>query len=134
MIEGSCGCGGVQFEIAGPVSMSRYCHCANCRKFSGTAQSAWGLAESADFKITAQSSAVSKYDAGSGGLRVFCAACGSPLWFEPKNMPEYRGIDLGAIDSGTVAAPGSHWWVASNPSWAAIADDLPCFESTPQAE
>ena len=134
MIEGSCGCGGIQFELRGSVSMNRYCHCVNCRKFSGTAQSAWGLARSSDFKVTTQRTEVSKYDAGAGGLRVFCSACGSPLWYEPKGMPDYKGIALGAIDTGKVTAPGSHWWVSSNPEWAAISDGLPCFDSKPSAK
>ena len=134
MVEGSCGCGGVRFELTGPISMNRYCHCVNCRKFSGTAQSAWGLAQSSDFRITVQQTEVSKYDAGSGGLSVFCSTCGSPLWFEPKDMPAYKGIALGAVDTGDIAAPDSRWWVGSNPEWAAISDDLPCFASTPAAQ
>lgn len=130
MIKGSCGCGGICFEVNGPVSMNRYCHCVNCRKFSGTAQSAWGLARTDDYVLVLEETEVVKYDAGSGGLRAFCGDCGSPLWFEPADSPALRGIALGSIDEGYVAAPDSHWWVRSNPDWEVIFDDLPCFQTT----
>ena len=133
MIKGSCGCGGVRYELSGPIAMSRYCHCENCRKFSGTGQSAWGLAQTGDFRVVAQTTDVTKYDAGSGGLRVFCSACGSPLWFEPSGMPEFRGVALGSIDEGEVAEPASHLWVRSSPDWETIVDDLPCFQTTPDS-
>ena len=133
MIRGSCLCGGIKFEIDGAVVMSRYCHCVNCRKFSGTAQAAWGLANAAEFRQTASDTDVSKYDAGSGSLRTFCSSCGSPLWFEPQDMPAFRGVALGAIDEGDVSAPEVHLWVRSSPQWETIEGDLPCHDTIPQS-
>ena len=42
-MKASCLCGGVTYEITGPIQRARYCHCVHCRKFSGTAHAAWGL-------------------------------------------------------------------------------------------
>ena len=131
MIKGSCLCKAVRFEIDGAVVMSRYCHCTNCRKFSGTAQSAWGLAKASEFRVTRSAADVHKYDAGSGGLRAFCVACGSSLWFEPAQMPDYLGIALGAIDEGDVGAPSMHVWTQSSPDWETITDDLPKHPTHP---
>ena len=131
MAKGSCLCGNVKFEIAGSVERSRYCHCENCRKFSGTAQAAWGLASASAFTLTPENAEVTKFDAGSGGLRVFCTSCGSPLWFEPAEMPEFIGIALGAIDEGEVAAPSVHLWTRSSPRWETIEGNLPQFETIP---
>jgi hypothetical protein len=39
----SCLCGGVQYEITGPIHHTRICHCKDCRKFSGASHSASGL-------------------------------------------------------------------------------------------
>lgn len=132
MIRGSCLCGGIKFEIDGAVMMSRYCHCKNCRKFSGTAQAAWGLVNAADFKQTVSDSALKKFDAGSGSLRTFCSSCGSSLWFEPQNMPDFLGIALGAIDEGEVSAPEAHLWVGSSPDWESIEGDLPQYDTIQQ--
>lgn len=125
MIKGSCLCGGIQFQIDGDVVMTRYCHCVNCRKFSGTAKAAWGLAQTADFKQTASATDIGQFDAGSGSLRTFCLACGSPVWFEPKDLPAYRGIALGAIDEGDPKPPEMHVWTQSSPAWEEIVDSLP---------
>ena len=132
MTTGSCLCGNVKFEIAGSVGHSRYCHCENCRKFSGTAQAAWGLASASAFTLVPENAEVTKFDAGSGGLRVFCSFCGSPLWFEPADTPELIGIALGAIDEGEVAAPSVHLWTRSSPSWETIEGDLPKFDTIPE--
>lgn len=130
MLKGSCLCGAVSFEIHGNLRSARYCHCANCRKFSGSDQAAWGLAETDQFAVTPQQPNVTKFNSG-GGLRVFCSACGSPLWYEPAGLPQYRGIPLGAIDEGTVAKPAMHVWTKSKVAWASISDGLPQHDTHP---
>jgi hypothetical protein len=130
MIKGSCLSGAVSFEIQEPLRSVRYCHCTNCRKFSGMAYAAWGLAETSQLAITPSVPNVTKFNSG-GGHRVFCAACGSPLWYEPVGRPQFRGIPLGAIDEGGVAKPEMHVWTKSKVSWASILDDLPQHEMHP---
>jgi hypothetical protein len=130
MIKGSCLCGAVSFEIQGPLNTARYCHCANCRKFSGTGDAAWALAQTSQITIAPAVPAVTKFNSG-GGLRVFCAVCGSPLWYEPAGRSQFRGIPLGAIDAGEVAQPEMHVWTKSKVSWEIISDDLPQHETHP---
>ena len=77
MIKRSCLCGAVSIESHGPLHGARYCHCKNCRKFSGTSYAAWGLAETNRLIVTPSEPNVTKYNSG-GGLRVFCSECGSP--------------------------------------------------------
>jgi hypothetical protein len=67
-VHGSCLGGAVSFRITGPIHNARYCHCANCRKFSGTASAAWGLVRAAQLEIVAPETSVTKFDSG-GGLR-----------------------------------------------------------------
>jgi hypothetical protein len=128
-MKGSCLCGGVSYQIDGPIHSPRYCHCTNCRKFSGTAYAAWGLVET-DRLTIAPEARVTKYDSG-GGLRVFCTSCGSPLWFEPAALPQFRGIPLGAIDDRDVPGPEVHVWTRSKLPWVSIADGLPQHETYP---
>ena len=56
-MKASCLCGGVTYEITGPIHKGGYCHCARCRKFSGTACAAWGLIEAAHLVISGSSKA-----------------------------------------------------------------------------
>jgi hypothetical protein len=130
MIKGSCLCGAVSFEIQGPLRSARYCHCTDCRKFSGASNAAWALAHTSQITIAPSVPNVTKFNSG-GGLRVFCAACGSPLWYEPAGRPQFRGIPLGAIDEGDVAKPEMHVWTKSKVRWETISDDLPQHETHP---
>ncbi len=116
-------CGEISFEIHGAVHSARYCHCTSCRKFSGTAYAAWGLIQARELIVNGDESNVSRYDSG-GGLRAFCRSCGSPLWYEPANLPAFRGIPLGAIDAGDVQPPQMHVWVQSKLPWISIDDGL----------
>ena len=130
MLKGSCLCGGVALRIDGPLRNARFCHCSNCRKFSGTAYAAWGLVATEQLEVSAQNSKITKYNSG-GGSRVFCAACGSPLWYEPDGMPQYRGIPLGVIDEGEVPSPAMHVWTRSKVAWVTLADDIPAHARHP---
>jgi hypothetical protein len=130
MLKGHCLCGRVSLEIHGDIHNARFCHCANCRKFSGTAYAAWGLVQAKQLVVMGGESSVTKYDSG-GGQRVFCTSCGSPLWYEPANVPAFRGVPLGVIDEGDVPTPGMHVWTKSKVSWASIDDSLPTHETHP---
>jgi hypothetical protein len=129
-MKASCLCGGVTYEITGPIVRGRYCHCVHCRKFSGTAHAAWGLIETTQLAIAPSSTGISKYDSGNG-LRVFCSSCGSPLWYEPTRLPQYRGIPLGVVDDEGVPEPEMHVWMKSKVSWESISDGLPQHDTHP---
>ena len=130
MIKGSCLCRKIAFEITGPIVSPRYCHCENCRKFSGTGYAAWGVVRSSELVVTRYDSGTTKYDSG-GGLRVFCSSCGSPLWFEPRDLQQFRGIPLGAIDVGDVPTPEMQVWTKSKASWSAVLEGIPHHETHP---
>jgi hypothetical protein len=132
-MKASCLCGGVKYEITGPLHRASYCHCEHCRKFSDTVQAAWGLIETAHLVVGSLNTGVSKYDSGNG-LRVFCGSCGSPLWCEPASLPQFRGIPLGVIDDDGVPEPEMHVWTKSNLSWAPISDGLPQHGTHPHLD
>ena len=129
-MKASCLCGGVAYEITGPIQRSRYCHCSHCRKFSGTAHAAWGLVETAHLAVKHSTAGLGKYNSGNG-LRVFCSTCGSPLWYEPTDLPQFRGIPLGVIDDDGVPEPQMHVWTQSRVDWESISDALPQFSQHP---
>jgi len=130
VIEGACLCGAIRYRLSGPLRSPRYCHCANCRKFSGASPAAWAMADSARLEVTSRSAPVGRFDSGRG-IRCFCSTCGSPVWFESLEHPEIVGIPLGVLEGGEIPAPEMHLWVASKPAWCDIRDDLPQWQTVP---
>ena len=50
VVRGSCLCGGVKYEISGPLMRSGHCHCSNCRKAHGAAFRSRARVHIEDFK------------------------------------------------------------------------------------
>lgn len=116
MIDGSCLCGQVRFTLNSQLYAPRFCHCSNCRKFSGTTPGAWAMANAQDLETSADVALGSH--ATEHGVRYFCSVCGSPVWFESKEHASVVGIALGSINSGPVPEPDMELWCESMPSWA----------------
>jgi hypothetical protein len=74
----TCCCGACALEIEGEPAMNGVCHCANCKKRTGSAFG-WS-AYFADEQIVSRSGVFTRYDIdGARQQRWFCAACGSTL-------------------------------------------------------
>ena len=130
MMRGSCLCKAITFTVNGDIRNARYCHCKNCRKFSGASAAPWAITETAKLKMTSTDANVSKFNSGRG-LRCFCSDCGSPVWFESLKYPEIIAIPLGVLDDEGIPAPEMHIWTQSQPAWSSIDDDLPQYKTNP---
>ena len=129
MLHASCFCKAIEFELSGNLRAPRHCYCAYCTKFAGTSPASWVAVNRRDIKLNSQG-AVTRFDSG-GGIRCFCANCGSPVWFESKEDDELVMLPLGVLDDGDIPSPGMHIWVTSKPGWCAIHDELPQHEKGP---
>ena len=49
---GACGCGKVQYKIAGPVRVVVNCHCHSCRKRNASPYSTYCVVSQTDVKIS----------------------------------------------------------------------------------
>lgn len=141
-IHGSCLCGGVEFEIAGPLTAPLNCHCSQCRKQHGAAFRSRVRVQAKDFRWLKGEHLVKFYESSRGYQRGFCSACGSPIinrngpnFFEaaggisPKPSPQY-GVALALLDDPP-ARPALHCFVASKAPWFEITDDLPQYPEYP---
>src|SRR5207247_5056516 len=77
---GSCLCGAVRYEVAGPLRDVVECHCAMCRKthghigaYTATPKGSLRLIEARDLKW---------YKSSENARRGFCSECGGTLFFE----------------------------------------------------
>ena len=131
MLRGSCLCGGVRYEISGPLSHPLNCHCSMCRKAHGAAFRSRARVKADDFRWTQGAELVTYYESSPGNHRGFCRVCGSPLLSRFDDDPGSYGLPLGALDVDPGIKPGFHVFVASKAPWYDITDELPQFAELP---
>jgi len=142
-VRGSCLCGGVKFEIDGPLLRPLNCHCTFCRKQQGAAFRSRARVRRDDFKWLQGEELLTYYEAIPGYRRGFCRVCGSPIvnraepgsplaQHNPQSLDEF-GIALAVLDDDPSVRPESHCFVASKAPWFEITDDLPQYPGYPPA-
>lgn len=131
MVRGSCLCGGVRYEIIGPLRGALNCHCSMCRKAHGAAFRSRASVNAIDFRWTQGAELVTFYESSPGTHRGFCRVCGSPLLSRFDFEPSYYGLPLGALDDDPGVKPKRHVFVAHKAPWYDITDELPQFPELP---
>ena len=131
MLRGSCLCGGVRYEISGPLRGVLNCHCSMCRKAHGAAFRTRASVKAADFRWVLGEDLVTYYESSPGNHRGFCRVCGSPLLSRFDFDSGVYGLPLGALDDDPGKKPMLHVFVASKAPWHDITDELPQYPGLP---
>ena len=131
MHTGGCLCGAVRYTIEEDLAPIEICHCSQCRKAQGSAFAANIPARRANFRLVRGEDKLSEYRATPSKRRVFCSACGSPLFSQRDDAPDMIRLRAGTLDEPVSAAIGFHFMVASRASWWTISDDLPQHAERP---
>lgn len=127
-LRGSCLCGGVRYEAAGPLGEIARCHCRQCRKASGAEFATNASVPAAGFRVVEGAALLGSWESSPGAQRCFCTRCGSQLFKRNAAHPDMVRLRLGALDDELEGCPAYRIWVSSAPSWSAITDDLPRYE------
>ena len=141
VLRGSCLCGGVKYEITGPLLRLLNCHCSRCRKQHGAAFRSRARVNISDFKWVQGADLVTLYESSPGYHRGFCRVCGSPILnkaeahfrlalVNPGFLDEY-GVALGVFDDDPGVRPERHIFIGSKAPWFDITDDLPRHTELP---
>ena len=111
---GGCLCGAVRYTVRGdPLHVIR-CHCANCRKESGSAFTVYAWWPIEAFEMSGE---ISSYDG-----RGFCPRCGSRLLdttsLESARPATHIEIRVGSLDDAPFELRPEHeGWVKRRESW-----------------
>lgn len=91
--KGRCFCGAVQFEAEGEPAFQGYCHCADCRAWSGTPVTAFAMWPTAATRFTAGEALVISFQRqeGGGAVRRSCSRCGGAV---PTEAPSLGMTDV----------------------------------------
>ena len=128
VIEGSCLCGEIRYEIAGALLSATHCHCSMCRKAHGAAFATYVEVEARNLRFARGQKLIARYRSSPEAERSFCSRCGSNLLFEPDESPDLVWVAAGGLDSESQVRPDAHIFVGSKAPWFDIDDDLPQHE------
>ena len=102
--SGHCMCGGVSYEVHGPIRQVWNCHCWRCRRWTGHHMAATGCRRS-DLRLLCDTTLVWHHPADDPNVAYgFCRECGGSLfWKVMEGSPDQ--VDDIAICAGTLDLP-----------------------------
>ncbi len=130
-ITGGCLCGKLAYEVPGSVTAIDYCHCARCRKASGSAFAAVTSVSKSRFKITKGQEYLKSYKTDADFERVFCSECGSQLYSIRPALVDTIRLRVGTIDTAIEGKVSAHIFASSKAPWHDICDQAPQYEERP---
>ena len=103
VLRGGCQCGGVRFEIDGPLMGVGNCHCGACRTTQGAAFRTRARVRRNDFRWVAGKELVRSHQSSPGFHRGFCGQCGSPVvnWYSAE--AEYSQRNPASLETYGIA-------------------------------
>jgi len=133
MLTGRCLCGAVRYEVDGDLGPIAFCHCAECRRASGSAFAANANVVKSEHRFSSGAAAIVEYESSPGKFRAFCARCGSPLYSRTSAAPETLRIRLGTLDQDPGGRPRLHVWTSEKAAWFEINDEIPQIPAIPRS-
>ena len=128
-VTGGCLCGACRYEYDGEVGPANYCHCADCRRVTGSAFNVSVRLQRAHFKIEGPVKYFAKQgDSGTIVARYFCGDCGSPLYTASPKHPDLYFVKAGSLDDPSIVKPTFQAWTVSRVAWSRIDPACEAFE------
>ncbi|MGH1577258.1 GFA family protein [Planktotalea sp.] len=132
LFSGRCYCGQATFKSNRSPETVAFCHCGDCKRWTGSPAPAFAAFEEGALTFTpALSAAIS---INSGVDRWNCPKCGSPLAARFDYLPDQIYIPLGLLDQADALPARLHCHAEKSLAWLHISDDLPRSVGTARAE
>ena len=132
MINGSCLCGSVGYEMLNTHRVFQYCHCSRCQKFTGSAHASNIIVDPDKFRWTRGEDLVSRFELPEAKhyATSFCKTCGSSLpWMTQSKKAVV--IPAGTLDADPQIRPVHNIFYASRADWYEDPNSLPKFDELP---
>ncbi len=120
---GQCLCGAVTFRATVKGDGIQACHCTQCQRWTGGGP-LYSVAV-ADLEVSGGDTAQA-YHASQWGERVFCATCGSTLYWKMQGKPPAY-VAAGLLDDQSGLSVTEEIFVDMRPDW------LPAVEGASQS-
>lgn len=120
--RGRCLCGAIRLEAVGEPRWVAYCHCASCRRHTGSPVTCFVNYRKRNVTFSREP-AVFESSAGVG--RRFCKRCGTPIAYETDRRADEIDIYLNVLDEPERFVPEAHAFYSERLPWFGTHDDLP---------
>lgn len=117
MTTGGCLCGAVRFEIDGTIGPITCCHCAQCRRASGSAFTTAASVYADGFRVVQGTELLREYASSPRNTHVFCAQCGSQLFGKHAAYPMVVRVRAGAFDDDPKSHVAADVMMSSRAEW-----------------
>jgi hypothetical protein len=124
-LAGQCQCGAVKYRVLDEFGYAACCHCADCRRMTGSAFKPFAGIEAAKFRLVQGADTLMKFGQDSYDAR--CGTCGSFL-FSVVRDGAFVHVAMGTLVDSPSIRPSAHIFVGSKAPWFEITDDLPQYE------
>src|SRR5947199_71752 len=118
-LNGGCLCGKTRYLLLTEPVWLADCHCVDCRRSAGAPFITWGSVRPGRLQVVAGNP---RRISHANRLRSFAECCGTPLFFEENESPEWIDVTIASLDRPDPFAPQkSHWtedklpWIVLNP-------------------
>ncbi|MEO0632559.1 MAG: GFA family protein [Pseudomonadota bacterium] len=122
-LSGRCYCGAALLSFVAPPQTVAYCHCNDCRRWTGGPVAAFAAFDRSALRATPPLGEPLR--PATGVERWSCPTCGSPLAARFDYLPTQVYVPLGILDQIDTLPPALHCHAGSAPPWLHIVDDLP---------
>ena len=122
MVQGSCLCGDVRFEVSCTHGIATSCHCSICRKFHGSAFATHAAVSADELRWLRGEERIRRFQTSAEGFRAFCERCASNVPATP--MPGIAFVPLGNVEGDPGVRPIANIFVGSKACLYEITDGL----------
>lgn len=123
-----CFCGNVAIELSGEPETVVYCHCGDCRRWSGAPVSVFvGYAQD---KVEMTAGEPEAFGSSPGVLRSFCRNCGTSIFYQDERLPGEVYLSVGIMERPEDFEPEAHSWYSKKLGWLELHDGLPRHEES----
>ena len=133
LVNGSCNCGYIKYEVQLPFIFQAACHCIQCQKHTQSAFSLIGAASCDAFRLL--QGKLKKWtktaDSGTRHDCFFCPECGNRIYHQNPKMPEIIRLKLGTLEDTSIIEPQIHVWTQHKQDWFLLPDDSPSHPTQP---
>lgn len=132
MVQGSCLCGQVTYEVELIPNKVFNCHCSYCRKAHGADYVTVALAKGDTLKIIQGADSLAEHQNEIGGFRAFCSNCGTRLMNYAPDKTMYLSVNVSTIDTPIEIKPQAHVNLESKAPWYEPYAGIPGFQALPE--